>query len=86
MDENGFGKACARKIRRREDGGIRNPLHGTWMVDFMTRQDAGKFLLARYLSDKQVSWKGRRQMRRAVVETTPTGSWLDKIGKLPTVG
>ena len=33
MDESSFGKACTRK--REEEGGIENPLHGTWVTDFM---------------------------------------------------
>ena len=31
------------------------PLHGTWVADFMLRQDAGRFMLGKYLSDKQIS-------------------------------
>ena len=36
MDECSFEKACARK--RKEEGGIGRPLHGTWVADFMIRE------------------------------------------------
>jgi len=36
--------------RRRKKG---QPLYSTWAVDFMLRQDAGRFMLGKYLSDKK---------------------------------
>ena len=41
MDEEGFKKTCIRKIKKR--GGIHwhQPFYGTWVADFMLRQDAG---------------------------------------------
>jgi len=38
--------------RRGKRGGIHQPLCGTWVADFMLRQDAGMFMLGKYLSDK----------------------------------
>jgi len=53
MDEEGFKKTCIRKIKKR--GGIHwhQPFYGTWVADFMLRQDhdAGRFMLGKYLSD-----------------------------------
>ena len=34
-------------------GGIHQPHYGTWVADFILRQDAGRFMLGRYLSDKK---------------------------------
>ena len=34
-------------------GGIHQPLYSTWVADFMLRQDAGRFMLEKYLSDKK---------------------------------
>ena len=51
MDEEGFKKTCIKKKKKR--GGIQQPLYGTWVADFMLRQDAGRFMLGKYLSDKK---------------------------------
>jgi len=40
MDEEGFKKTCIRE--KQERGDIRQPFYGTWVADFMPRQDAGK--------------------------------------------
>jgi len=34
-------------------GDIHQPLDGTWVADFMLRQDAGRFMLGKYQSDKK---------------------------------
>jgi len=34
-------------------GGIHQPHYGTWVADLILRQDAGSFMLGRYLSDKK---------------------------------
>ena len=60
MDECSLERASARK--RKEEGGIRRPLHSTWVADFMMRQDAVRCLLGKYLSDKQVPWKRRKRI------------------------
>jgi len=52
MDEERFQKTYIKEKQKRE--GIHQTLYGTWVVDFMLRQDAGKFMLVNYLSDKQI--------------------------------
>jgi len=49
MEEEDFKKICFKGKKKR--GGIHHPLCGTWVEDFMLRQDAGKFMLGKYLSD-----------------------------------
>ena len=51
MDEVCFKKTCIKVNKKR--GGIQQPLYGTWVADFMLRQDAGRFILGKYLSDKK---------------------------------
>jgi len=51
MDEESFKKPCIKENGKGE--GIQQPFYGTWVVDFMLRQDAGKFMLGKYLSDKK---------------------------------
>jgi len=55
MDEKRFKKTCIRE--KEERGGIHQPLYGTWAADFMLRQDAGRFMLGKYLRDKIIPWK-----------------------------
>jgi len=50
MDEKGFKKTCIKEKKKR--GGVHQRLCGTLVADFMLRQDAGRFMLGRYLSDK----------------------------------
>jgi len=52
MDEKGLKKTCIQAKKRR--GGIHQPLYGTWVVDFMLRQDAGRFMLGKYLGDPKI--------------------------------
>ena len=54
MDEEGFKKTCIKEKEKR--GGIQQPLYGTWVADIMLRQDAGRFMLGKYLSDKKIPW------------------------------
>ena len=49
MDEESFKRTC---IKEKEKGRIHQPFYGAWVSDFMLRQDAGRFMLAKYLSDK----------------------------------
>jgi len=49
MEEEDIKKICFKGKKKR--GGIHHPLCGTWVEDFMLRQDAGKFMLGKYLSD-----------------------------------
>jgi len=65
MDEEGFKKTCIKE--KKKGGGIHQPFYGTWVADFMLRQDAGRFMLGKYLSDKKIhgsegdDWGWRRQ-------------------------
>ena len=49
MDEEGFKKTCIREKKKR--GGIHQPFYGTWVADFMLRQDAGRFIYAGEVSE-----------------------------------
>ena len=51
MDEEGFKKSCIKEKGKR--GGIHQPLYGTWAADFMLRQDAGRFMLGKYVVTKK---------------------------------
>ena len=52
MDEEGFKKTCIREEKKRGD--IHQPFYGTWVADFMLRQNAERFKLGKYLSDKKI--------------------------------
>jgi len=75
MDGKGCKKTCIKEKGKK--GSIHQPFYGTWVADFMLRQDAGKFMLAKYLSDKQM-----KRLGMAVARITPTSSQLTKIGKM----
>jgi len=47
-------------------GGIHQPFYGTCVADFMLKQDASKFMLGKYLSDKNIPWKRKRRLGMAV--------------------
>jgi len=51
-------------------------------VDFMLKQDAGKFMLGKYLRNKSFPWKQRRRLGMVVAGITPTASFLTRIGKM----
>jgi len=46
MDEEGFKNTCIKEKKAR--GGIHLPCYGTWVADFMLRQDAERFMLGKY--------------------------------------
>jgi len=54
-DEEGFKKTCIREKKKRGD--IHQPFYRTRVADFMLRQDAGRFMLGKYLSDKKIPWR-----------------------------
>jgi len=83
IDEEGFKKICIREKKKRGD--INQPFYGTWVTDFMLRQDEGRFMLGKYLSDKKIPWERRRQLGVAVAGNTPTASFLNKIGKIQSI-
>jgi len=72
--------------RRKKRGGIHQPLYGTWVADFMLKQDAGRFMLGKYLSDKKIPRQRRRRLGTAVAGNTPTASLLTTIGKMQSAG
>jgi len=80
LDEEDFKKTCIREKKKRGD--IHQPFYGTCVADFMLRQDA----LWKYLSDKKIPWRRRRQLGMAVAGNMPTASFLFKIGKMQSAG
>jgi len=84
MDEEGFKETCIREKKKR--GNIHQPFYGTWVADFILRQDAGRFMLGKYLSDNKIPWRRRRRLGMAVAGNTPTASFLTKIGKIQSAG
>jgi hypothetical protein len=51
MDEESFKKNCIKEKEKR--GGTHQSFCGTWGLDFMLRQDSGRFMLGKHLSDKK---------------------------------
>ena len=51
MDEEGYKQTRIKEKGKR--GGTHQPLYGTWVAHFMLRQDAGRFMLGKYWSDKK---------------------------------
>jgi len=49
-------KVSKRLVSRRGEKGrhTHQPLYGTWAADFILRQDAARFMLGKYLSDKKI--------------------------------
>ena len=47
----------------------------------MLRQDAGTFMLGKYLIVKKIPWQQRRRLGMAVAGNTQTASFLTQIGK-----
>jgi len=43
MDEEKFTRTCIKEKER--GGGIYQPYYGTWVADFMLKQNAGRFML-----------------------------------------
>jgi len=52
MDKESSKKTCIKEKEKR--GGTHQPFDGTWVVDFMLRQNAGRFMLEKYLRDKRI--------------------------------
>ena len=54
MDEEGFKKICINE--KKKMGGIHQPFYGTWVADFMLRQDAGSLrcMMGKYLNHKKI--------------------------------
>jgi len=84
MDEECLKKTCNKEEKKR--GGIHQPLYGTWVADFTLRQDAGRFMLGKYLSDKKIPSQRRTRLGMAVAGNTPTASFLTNIGKMQSAG
>ena len=49
-------------------------------------EEAGKFMLGKYLSDKQIPLRQRRRLGMVVAGITSTASRLTKIGKMQSAG
>jgi len=52
MDEEDSKKTCIKEKKKRED--IHQPRYGTWVTNFKLRQDTGRFMLGKCLSDKKI--------------------------------
>ena len=52
MYKERFKKTCIKEKQKKI--GIHQPFYGTWVANFMLRQDAGKFMLEKYLSDNLI--------------------------------
>jgi len=52
MDKEDFKKTCIKEKKKRGD--IHQPLYDSWVTNFKLRQDAGRFMLGKYLSDKNI--------------------------------
>jgi len=89
-----MGEERFKKTRIKEKGkgrGIHQPFHSIWVADFMLRQDARKFTLGKYLSDRQIQQIPKKRRRRlgmavAVAGITRTASFLTKISKIQSAG
>ena len=84
MKKQIFKKTCIEEKKKRE--GTYQPFYDTWVANFMLRQDAGRFMLEKYLSDQKIPWQRRRRLGMAVAGNTPTDSFLTKIGKMQSAG
>ena len=63
-----------------------NKFYGTGVETFVLRQDVGRFMLRKYLSDKKNPCRQGRCLKMAVAGNTPTASQLTKIGKMQSAG
>jgi len=62
INEESFQKICIKE--KGKIGGTHQPFYGTWVADFMLRQDAERFMLRKYLSDK----KDPREVKETIVD------------------
>jgi len=86
MDEESCTKTC---IKEKEMmGSIHQPFYGTWVADFMQRQDAEKCMLGKYLNDKKMLFPLMEPIRPvfrsglktsdSVLSNTPFFFYLDR--------
>jgi len=64
----------------------REASNSLYTVHFKLRQDAERFMLGKYLGDKEIPWQRRRRLGMAVAGNTPTASFLIKIGNIQPAG
>ena len=74
-----FQNTCIKE--KDERGGRHQLFYGILVADCMLRQDARRFMLGKYLSNKEIPWNRRRLLGMAVAENTPKASQLTKTGK-----
>jgi len=67
-------------------GSIHQPFYGTYIENFMLRQNAEKLMLGKCFSGKQIPIRRRRRLGMAVAEITPAASQLTQIDKMPAAG
>jgi len=86
IDEESFKKTFIKKKGKR---GRHPPDSLRYMcsgLPIILRQDAGTFMLYKYLSDKKIPLKRRRRLGMEVTENTLTTSFLMKLVKMPSAG
>jgi len=86
MNEERFKKTCIKEKEKRPGEGTHQPFYGTWVADFTLRQDTGRFMLGKYLSDEKIPLKRIRRLGMAVAGNTPTASFVSKIGQMQSAG
>jgi len=59
MDEESFIQTCIKEKRKRR--GTQQPFYCTWVAYLILTQDAGRFMLGKSLSYKQIPWQEIRQ-------------------------
>ena len=74
MDAESFKKTFIKEEEKR--GGTHQPFYGTWVVDFMPRQDAGRFMQGKYLSDRKFP-EAIEELRKRT--TTGASTFLVKV-------
>ena len=64
---------------RAKQGKIIHPAYGTWMADFMLRQNKSRAFLEKYLNDPRAPWRHERQETMAIAGIIPVANWLAQI-------
>jgi len=77
IDDGKFLKSCVQA--RAQQGNINHPAYGTWMADFMLRQNESRAFLGKYLNDPRVPWRHKKREKMAIAGIIPVAKWFAKI-------